>query len=66
MVKCLICLNIFNQEFNLSFFKPKKDVWICCEVYKNVTKSDINKLKVIEILYTKKKRNFVKKKMKMT
>jgi len=40
--------SIFNQEFNLSFFKPQKDLCICCEAYKNVTESDVNKLKVIE------------------
>lgn len=29
--------SIFNQEFNISFFKPKKDLCMCCEAYKNRT-----------------------------
>lgn len=34
--------SIFNQEFNISFFKPKKDLCMCCEAYKNKTESDDN------------------------
>jgi len=32
--------SIFNHEFNISFFKPKKDLCMCCEAYKNKTESD--------------------------
>jgi len=33
---------IFNEEFNISFHSPKKDLCMCCESYKN--KSDDDKL----------------------
>lgn len=39
---------IFNQEFNISFFKPKKDLCICCEAFKNLNQSDVDKLDVEE------------------
>jgi len=35
---------IFNQEFNISFHRPKKDLCMCCESYKNANYDD----KVVE------------------
>lgn len=40
--------SIFNQEFILSFFKPKNDLCICYEAYTNLTELNIDKLKIIE------------------
>ncbi|XP_072947736.1 uncharacterized protein [Epargyreus clarus] len=40
-----IYYRIFNTEFNLSFFAPKKDQCDLCESYKNVTGEDQIKLK---------------------
>lgn len=40
--------NIFNTEFNISFFKPKKDQCDHCEKFKNATQSEKS---VLEIEY---------------
>lgn len=31
---------IFNEEFNISFHSPKKDLRMCCESYKNQNSDD--------------------------
>lgn len=47
--------SIFNQEFNKSFFKPKKDLCIICEAYKNKTGADIDNVTEIYDIHHKKK-----------
>ena len=39
--------DIFNNEFNLSFFKPKKDLCDECETYKLASLEEKNKLQVL-------------------
>lgn len=36
-VKKNIYENIFNTQFNITFFKPKKDLCVKCGVYKNLS-----------------------------
>lgn len=45
--------NIFNSEFNISFFKPKKDLCMCCKAFKNLNQSDADKFDVEEDQYNK-------------
>jgi len=48
MAKKNMYQNIFNSEFNISFFKPKKDLCMCCEAFKNVNQLDADKFDMEE------------------
>lgn len=48
---------IFNQEFNISFFKPRKDLCIICKAYKNNSGSDIDNVTENYNIHQKEKEN---------